>query len=449
MRTPLFCLLLLTAACTPVGPDYQQPEVAVPARFAEGTAGQIGEVATRQWWTQYQDRMLSDLVARGLRQNLSIAASLERIRAAEASLRASGGASAVSGDLAASSTRAGGDNIPATQSNSGSLSANVALDLFGGVRRGAQSAAADLEAAKADEGTVRLAYLSSIVGAYIDARYYQEALALTRQTIALREETLNLTLAKVQAGTAAEYEEVQIRALLDAAKAELPGMESSYLAQVYTIATLLGEPAEPLQKQMQSGRAQPRPRGKLSTGVPAELLRNRPDVRAAEQALVAATADVGVAEADLLPSITLGGSVAGGGGRNWSFGPQISMPVLSQPRLRANRDRAISLARQAEIDWRSTILSAVEDVQASYSKWTRLQREVSLREQSVSSYARAATLSRQAYDVGSITLSELLDDDRSLASARLSLASSVRNLAIEWATVQISLGAGAYAGAPR
>lgn len=274
-----------------------------------------------------------------------------------------------------------------------SLSANIALNLFGGILRGAQSAAADLEAARADEGMVRLAYLSAIVGAYIDARYYQEAIALTRQSIALREETLNLTLAKVRAGTATEYEEVQIRALLDAAKADLLGPESSFLEQVYTIATLLGEPADPLLKQMQAGRAQPRPHGDLSTGIPAELLRNRPDVRAAEQALVAATADIGVVEADLLPSITLGGSVTESGGTSWSFGPTLSLPVLSWPALRANRNKAISLARQAEIDWRDTVLSAIEDVQASHSKWVRLRREAVLREQSVTSYARGRTVS--------------------------------------------------------
>lgn len=448
MRAPLICLLLFTTACAPVGPSYQRPEVTLAASFAEGTGGQLGEVATRQWWSQYQDRTLNDLVARGLRQNLSIAAALERIRAAEASLRASGGASAVSGDLSASSTRAGGDGLTTGQTNSGSLSASLALDLFGGIRRGAQSAAADLEAARADEGTVRLAYLSAIVGAYIDARYYQESLSLTRQTIALREETLNLTQAKVRAGTATEYEEAQIRALLDAARADLPGLESSFLTQVYTIATLLGEPADPLLRQLQGGRAQPRPRGGLSTGIPAELLRNRPDVRSAEQALVAATADIGVAEADLLPSLTLGGSVTESGGTGWSFGPTLSLPVLSQPRLRASRDRAISLARQAELDWRAAILSAVQDVQSSHSRWLRLRRETGLREQSVASYARAAELSRQAFDAGSISLSELLDDDRSLASARLSLAGSVRNLAIEWATVQVALGAGAYAAAP-
>lgn len=92
MRSPLPCLLLLIAACAPVGPDYRRPEVALPARYAQGTTGQLGEVAARQWWTRYQDRALNDLVGRGLRQNLSIATALERIRAAEASLRASGGA---------------------------------------------------------------------------------------------------------------------------------------------------------------------------------------------------------------------------------------------------------------------------------------------------------------------------------------------------------------------
>ncbi|RWR09045.1 efflux transporter outer membrane subunit [Paenirhodobacter populi] len=445
-RLTLSFLLLATAACAPVGPDYQRPGIALTPTFSESSAGPIGEVATRAWWRSFNDPLLNTLVDRGLKQNLGIAGSLERIRAAEASLRATGVPSAVSGSLSGAATRSGSDTAATGTANTGSLSAGLVLDLFGGIRREREGAAADLAAAHADEGTARLAYLSSIVGAYIDARYYQTAMALTRQTIQTREETLTVTQQKYDAGSATQLDVAQVSALLDSARADLPGLEAEFLAQVYSIATLLGEPAAPLVTQMQRGAAQPRSRGGEATGIPADLLRNRPDVRSAEMALASATAAVGVATADLLPSLTLSGSVTRGGNNAWSFGPTVSLPLLSQPSLRASRDRAISEARQAEITWRNTVLGAVEDVQAAYSRSVRDRRTVDLLGNSVNSYARALQLSRDSYEQGALSLLDLLDTDRSLASARLSQASAVQSMAVDWATLQVALGAGAYVG---
>ncbi|WP_172327258.1 efflux transporter outer membrane subunit [Mangrovicoccus sp. HB161399] len=444
MTRPILCLALLAAACAPVGPDYVRPAAVLPAGYAEGDGAAIGEVAARRWWESYGDGMLDGLVERGLTQNLDIAAALERIRGAEAALRATGANAAVSGDANAAWTRSDSEGAAMADTRSGGLSADLVIDLFGGLRRGRQSAAADLEAARADAGTVRLAYLSALVGAYVDARYYQEALALSRQDIQLRRETLAMTEAKVAAGAATRYDQVLARASVNGAEAELPGLEASFLAQVHAIATLLGEPSKPLVAEMQAGRAQPRAHGGIATGIPAELLRNRPDVRSAEQALIAATADIGVAEAELLPSVTLGGTVSQSAVQSWSFGPSLSLPVLSQGRLRANRDQAVSLARQAEIDWRAAILGAVEDVETAHASWTRLRRETALRETAVQSYAEAARLSRGAYEAGDIELSDLIGDDQTLANARQSLAGSVRDLAVQWATVQVALGAGAY-----
>ena len=441
-------LLCTVAACTPVGPDYARPEIALTATFSESSAGPIGEVAARRWWVSFGDPVLTGLVDRGLAQNLDIAGALERIRASQAALRGTGLADAVSGDLTASSTRSGADNTPVTTSDSGSLSAALVLDLFGGIRRAREGAVADLAGARADEGTARLAYLSSIVGAYIEARYYQEAIALTRQTIASREETLEITRRQRAAGAATELDEAQVTALLDAARADIPGMEASFLAQVYSIATLLGEPAAPLVRQMQAGRAQPRPRVGAATGVPADLLRNRPDVRAAEMDLASATADIGVAEAALWPSITLSGTATAGSGGAWSFGPALSLPVLGQPALRASRDQAISAARQAEITWRNTVLGAVEDVQSADSAWRRDRQTVTLLNRSAASYARALELSRDSFNRGTLALLDLLDTDRSLASARLSLAGAIRDMSVDWATLQVALGAGAYVGSP-
>ncbi|HEY0212962.1 MAG TPA: efflux transporter outer membrane subunit [Paenirhodobacter sp.] len=446
MKRLTLTFLLLATACAPVGPNYQRPEIALTSTFSDSSAGPIGEVAQRAWWRAYNDPVLDALVERGLRQNLDIAASLERIRAAQASLRATGVSAAVSGNLSGTVIRSGSETTAAGSTRSGSLSADLVLDLFGGIRREREGAAADLAAAQADEGTARLAYLSSIVGAYIDARYYQAAMTLTRQTVTTRAETQTVTQQKYDAGSATQLDLAQVSALLDSARSDLPGLEADFLAEVYSIATLLGEPAGPLVTQMQRGRAQPRPRATDATGVPADLLRNRPDVRSAEMSFASATAAVGVATADLLPSVTLSGSATRGGNNGWSFGPTISLPVLSQPRLGAARDKAQSEARQAEITWRNTVLGAVEDVQAAHSRWTRDRSTVTLLGSSAENYARALQLSRDSYEQGALSLLDLLDTDRSLATARLSQASAIRSLAVDWATLQVATGAGAYVG---
>jgi len=444
MTRPLLVLLMLSTAGCAVGPDYTAPQVQLTSTFAEGSAGAIGEVASRRWWTGYNDPVLSDLVARGLAQNLNLAASNERIAAAQAALRQTGLSASVDGGVNVGSSRRGSAIQQAGTQTSTTLNAEFVIDLFGGVRRARQAALAGLGAAEADVGVTRLAYLSSIVGAYIDARYNQNALELTRQTIATRERTLEITQTQRASGAATELDEAQVQALLDDARADLPGLEANFLSNVYAIATLLAEPAQPLVTRMQRGAAQPYPRDSGGIGIPADLVRNRPDVRQAERQFAQATAQVGVATAQLYPSVTLSGSVSEGGNDAWSFGPSIAQALLNQPQLRAARDQSASEAREAEIAWRQTVLDAVEDVQSANSTFRRDGRTVSLLGRSVNSYQRALDLSQANFEAGALSLLDLLDTDRSLAGARLGLASAVRDQAVDWATLQIALGAGAY-----
>lgn len=436
------------AGCTAVGPSYHEPVMALAPTFSEGSAQRIGEVAGRRWWRDYNDPMLTALVERGLAQNLDIAAAQERIRASKAALRQTGLAAAADGGATSESIRSGSDSAAVSTSASTTLDADFVIDLFGGIRRAREAAVANLGAAEADVGTERLAYLTSILGAYLDARYYQESLALTRQTIASRQQTLNITQNQRATGAATELDEVQVQALLDDARSDLPGLEASFLANVYAIATLLGEPAQPLVGQMTAGAPQPRPRGNTATGVPADLVRNRPDVRSAERSLAAAVANVGVSTAAMLPSVTLTGSISAGGGNPWTFGPTLTQAVFNQPALKAARDASVSEARQAEIAWRQAVLGAVEDVQTANSQRLRDGQTVSLLQRAENSYQRALDLSRQNYEAGALSLLDLLDADRSLATAQTSLASAVRTQAVDYATLQIALGAGAYPAAP-
>ncbi|QPM92189.1 efflux transporter outer membrane subunit [Pseudooceanicola algae] len=445
---PHSLLLTLALAGCAVGPDYQRPDLSLEARFVQGDAQAIGAVATQTWWRSYNDDTLDALVTRGLAQNLDVMTANEAIRQAQAELRQTGVNSALEGSLSASQTRAGGDGIATTTTTSADLGATFVIDLFGGIQRERESALAGVTAARADAETARLAWLAELLADYSDARYYQEILALTRETIQAREETVDITRSQYDAGAATEYEVAEAQALLSTARAALPQYSALFDARVYAIATLLNEPAAPILQQMQKGSAQLRTPGGSSTGVPADLLRNRPDVRSAEAELTVAVAEVGVAEAALYPSLSLTGSVGRSDSSDtWSFGPSLSLPIFNQGSLRASRDAEISMAKQSEITWRATVLDAVEDVQVAQSNLARYRQRAGLLRTAADDYGRALSLAQENYRNGAITLLDLLDTDRNTASARISAASAVNDAAQAWATLKIATGAGAAATA--
>lgn len=442
------CALLALSGCA-VGPDYQPPELVVQQDYVDVLNQQsLQRTDTVRWWEHFNDPVLNAWVTQGLDSNLDIAASIERISAAQAALRGTGFNAAISGDLTASSTRMGADNITTITNESAGLSGNLAIDLFGGIRREREAAVANLLAVVNDSQTARLAYLSALVNAYVNARYYQYAIVMTEQAIDSREQTLAITQRQRAVGSATELEEEQVKALLFNAQAEIPELNANFLAQMYAIATLLGEPAGPLLADMQASAPTVSALLGLNletpyqAGVPADLLRNRPDVRSVEQRLRVAIAKVGVATAARLPSLTLNGSISSDNNA-WSFGPVITLPIFNQGALAASQDQADAEAREAFIIYQQTVLAAVEDVQSANSAWLRDRDKVDLLRKSVNSYTRAFDLSMQTYQVGVMTLLDLLDTDRYLNSARLAYAAALRDLSTDWARLQIALGAGA------
>ena len=431
----------LLAACA-TAPDYETPTMRMASGFSETAATPAGDVTTQQWWLQLNDPMLNQLVKAGMAQNLDIRTALARVAQAQAAARASGLPAYINGSVNGSYTRSGGEVLDTTDSRSASFGPSVVIDLFGAQAYTREAALASLQSAELSVGEARLAFLSSLVSTYLDLRYYQQAMALTRQTIASQSETLSLARNRAAAGAATSLEVAQAEAAYEQARAQLPGLESGYYASLYAIATLLAVPVQEIQGPLQTGGGQPLPRGASNPGVPADLLRNRPDVRAAERDYAAAVAGVGVSTAQLYPSLTLAGTVTATGTNTWGFGPTLSIPVLNRPSLLAARDQSKAQAEQARLAWQASVLGAVEDVQSAQSAYLRSLREVSSLRSSVNAYTRVTDLSQQTYEGGTTTLSDLLDGQRSLASARLSLAASVRDMAANWASLQVSAGRG-------
>ena len=439
--------LLLTSACAAVGPnpaDVQTPTM--QASFAAGQSTRVGQVGTVAFWRGYNDAMLTQLIETGLATNLDILAANERIVAAQADLAATQPLAAQLGGegLSASRTRTGGSAQPTTTTTTTSLSAGFVFDLFGGAQRARQGAAASAMSAEAQAEVTQLAWVAEVISAYSDARYYQQALALTRDTISAREATLSINNSMLEAGNATDLDLLQSRALLQTARADLPNFEALFNAQVYRLSTLLNVQAAPLMRQMRRGAPALRIPAGPGTGVPAELLQNRPDVRAARYDAMRALAAVGVATADMLPSLSLTGTVSDtGGDSSWRFGPILSLPVANQGVLRATRARRQSEARQADLAWRSQIAAAVEDVQTGQSNLRHFRQRVAALDQAAGSYQRAYSLARTNFEAGATALVDLQDADRQQAAARLQAASARNDAAKAWTALQIATGAGA------
>lgn len=426
------------SACT-VGPEYHAPQEKLASQYAEGATRPIGEAHAQNWWQGFHDPMLNELVQTGLAQNLGIKTALARMAGAQAAVSGTGLSSQVEGPISAEATR---PRDGSSTNKSASFSPSIMLDLFGGTRRSREQALAELQSAQLGVGEARLAFLSSLISSYIDLRYYQEALAITRQTVTRQSETLAQVQQQRRNGTATELDEAQAQASLDATRATQPTLESGFYASSYAIATLLAVPAQELLVRLERGRAQPAPRTSASVGVPADLLRNRPDIASAERDYAAAVAVIGVSEAEFYPSVSLGGSISTSQGTSWTYGPSISIPLFRQGVLRSNRDQAVAQAEQKRLAWRTAVLSAVEEVQVAQGGYLRNRRAVAAYRRSTASYQRVVDLSQGTYQAGTTTLQDLLESQNALASANLSLASGLRDMANSWAALQVAAGLG-------
>lgn len=451
-------VLLLLSSCV-TGPDHTPPQTPLPEKFAEGGKKSNGEVAMAAWWTAFNDKRLNGLVEQGLDQNLDVLQALERITAAEANVVVAGAGAlpslGVSADESLGKTKGTGDyaarTTDTTSTATGGVSISWFLDLFGQYRRAKEGAAASLDAAYASADVAKLAYLSDLVTSYINARYYQERIAIARKNLASRRETLDLTKLQLEAGAASRLDVVQSEGLVNSTLADLPGLETSFRQSAHHIATLLGLPASALIADLQKGAPQPLARRSVNAGVPADLIRNRPDIRRAERELAAAVAEIGVAEAQLYPSITLGGSISpswistkslAGSLTSWSFGPSLTLPILDGGRLKANVDIAESSARGAYLAWKASVLNAVEEVENALAAVNRDSQTVSALTATVRSYEEALSLSTASYKDGASSLLDVLDAQRSVSTAQASLAQAVQQMAADYVALNVAIGGG-------
>jgi len=325
----------------------------------------------------------------------------------------------------------------ARNSFSAGFDASWEIDVFGGVRRGVEAAEADLESTVANLDDTRVSLASEVALNYIDVRTLQTLLGIARANLASQSETLQLTEWRAQAGLVSSQDVEQARSNREQTRAQIPALETSLAEAEHRLDLLLGRAPGTLHARLAATGDLPAVPDQIAVGIPADTLRQRPDVRAAERRLAAETARVGVAEAARYPFFNLSGSIGlealtfGALGNSDAAASSLfagfTAPIFDAGRLRAQVDIQDALREQALVAYEQTVLVALQDVENVLVSLARNRERVEALENAVESARNAALLARQRYSAGLIDFQSVLDSERSVLLLEESLAGSRAN----------------------
>lgn len=428
---------ILLAGCLP-GPDYKAPRIELPARYARLAPAPVVGADLRSWWTGFKDPVLDALIARGLAGSPTVAQAAARLREAEALLRRAG--NMVSGS--ASESQVNGTGVDTRNSSVG-----LSFGLFGGQRRAAEAAFDRVQAAGYGVQNSRLTLLSTLAQAYVDLRYYQASYAQQQMDLASRKQTLSQIEVLLKSGQVTRLDELRSQALVAETEASLPQTSANIARQVNRIATLIGTPAGAVGIDLAYSGRQPSPRFSGPIGVPADLVRRRPDIAGAERSYAAAVADIGTAVGARYPSLSLTGQIiaprVSGYATSSTLTTGLILPLFDQPALAAGVYVARARADQAYQAWRGTVLQAVEDVQSALAEVAGARQAVVGARRAVALNTEALSLSRQMLEgFGEVTVLDVLDRERAVADSRATLAQNQRDYADSAIALYVALGLG-------
>ncbi|KZE56391.1 NodT family efflux transporter outer membrane factor (OMF) lipoprotein [Stenotrophomonas sp. PvP093] len=466
VRGGLLALLLPLTACVS-GPDYHLPANAVAASqraaraFVSGQDPSLShDVPPDRWWHLYGDPQLDAYVREALAANTDLRAADANLRRASATVleyRARGAAQA-DVDASGTLTHAGGytQASAAPQSYALGLHLSYPLDLAGGIRRGIEAANADAAAVAAARDQVRVVVAAAVTRAYLQVCTRNHTLAATRQVLAVQRATLDATRRLAAGGRGTDFDVSRAGAAINRSAAAVPHLLAERQAALFELAALMGRVPADYPREAEACPQPPELEQALSVGDGWQLLQRRPDIRAAERSLAAATAMIGVETADLYPRVTLGGSLGTAGTRRQllsadGFGVSVG-PLLSWhwPNRRVAKARIAAAGANAEATLASfdgVVLQALRQTETALSACTQeLERERSLA-QARGDAERAAGQAQQLYRYGRIDFLDVLSAQAALADAESALAASRAERVDRQMDVFLSLGGGWAAGA--
>jgi NodT family efflux transporter outer membrane factor (OMF) lipoprotein len=435
---------LILVACA-VGPSYVRPSAELTPFHNLTQVAAKDTAATPpldHWWIGFNDPMLVTIVGRALSENLDLAASYARVRQARAMALGAGAELLPTVDMNGSATREHqslrgelgsiADGLPSFHRNVNDFAVGPAasweVDVFGGLRRSQAAARAELQAAQADSAGVRVTVVAEAADAYFQIRGYQARLSIAQNQIDTDEHLLRLVHARYEAGSGQGREIAQAEALLKQARASVPPLRVGLEQQLNRLDVLMGEQPGTYARELAVRQEIPSIPALPAAEHPSDVLRRRPDIIAAERRLAASNEKIGAAISDYYPKFSLSGALGWdtvGGGR--LFVPEAFQSVgTGAIRWRlfdfGKVDAEVVQARGANAEalavYRQAVLRAAEDVEDALVMLSQTELHVVQLQDQVQSLERARDLSEQAYRAGSITLTDVLDADRQLLTAR-------------------------------
>ncbi len=445
LALPLSALFVLLAACAPVGPDYVRPDIAVNDQWSQNVRDefQFEPQDSVAWWQVLDDPVLNQLVELTRQQNNNIKVAGLRVLEARAALGiavgnqypqsqvVSGNATQISASESNANTAAGDLNY--TQYNLG-VGASWEIDFWGRFRRGIESADANLLATLASYDDTLVLLTAQVVDTYAVIRTAEEQLRIGRENLALQQRSYDIVEVLYRYGQSNELDVQQAETLLLSTKATIPDFEVTLRRGHHALSTLLGMPPADMSALLGAGGIPVVPE-KIVVGVPADLIRQRPDVRRAEMFAIAQNAQVGVATANLYPSFSISGSLglAAAGGTDttrtgdsgigelfrsesltYSIGPSFVWPFLNYGRIKNNVRVQDARLQQALIQYRESVIQAAREVEDAMVSYIGSQQQDEILTASVISAKRSADLSMLRYKEGFADYQRVLDSQQKL-----------------------------------
>jgi multidrug efflux system outer membrane protein len=445
----IVCLIAVLTGCV-VGPNYKRPDVPAPPQFraAEEKPSQtsLGDV---KWFNFFDDAVLRDLITEALKTNYDVGIAAERVIEAEGRLGATRSALAPQFNLQADAGRSGVSS-PLQSSGRGFSLATWEIDLFGKLRRSTEAARAEFLASADNQKAVMQSLVAQVASAYFDLLEYDAELDYVRDSIATRQQSLKLVMSRQEGGVSDMLEVDQARTLVASAQASAHLLQKSQEQTENLINFLLAKPPGPVTR----GRSlfDQRQPPEVPAGLPSALLERRPDLRAAEQLLVAANARVGVAKAAFYPSISL---TAGGGyqssdllgvvnraGSAYAFGAVIDLPFFDAGRRRGNYKTAQAQHRAALIGYQKAVNGAFRDVSDALVEYQKTKEYTASVEQLTETLRDQGRLANARYVGGVSSYLEVLDTERQRLTAEQQLAQAQRDVLTALVRLYKSLGGG-------
>jgi multidrug efflux system outer membrane protein len=424
-----------------VGPKYHRPAVQTPAVYRDLSENpqlqsQTASYADLPWWQVFQDPKLQELIRTAIKQNYDLQLATERIGAARAQLAVT--RSSLFPQVSGNGTFSGGkENLEQSKFNFLTLTADAAfqLDFFGKLRRATEAARAELLATEDARQVVALTLVSDVASDYFTLLQLDLQLQITRETVNTQTDSVKLTQLRLDHGVATKLDVLQAQQVLDTANAQIPDLERQIAQEEDAISILLGNYPQAVARGIPLVEQTLPP--EVPAGLPSSIIERRPDIREAEHILIAANADIGVAKAEFFPQVSLTGGGGGSFGRDsvfpskyatqlgiWSYGGQVSQPIFTGGALKGNLRLAESQQQQALIAYRQVIQQAFGDVSDALIGYEKLHQVRMRQQDSVADLQETVRISTLRYKGGTTTYLEVLDGQRSLYGAELTLASA-------------------------